>query len=399
MDDSPALQDLLALLPTGSVAAYRGPGVPIGNISHSGSTEPLPVYSVTKLFIAAGVLRAMDAGVLSLDDQLAARLPGAPAGCTIREVLHHTAGLGNYTSDPGYLRAVAEQPGEPWDLERIAEASRPGTRGIFEYSNTGFWFLGAMLEEVSGMALAQYLHREVFEPANMMDTRYPDLETSLTPTGYSTLWAGPAGAVFSTPADLLRFEQFILGTEAFWLPPLTPEATAEFFAPVPAPAPAPWREPRYGTGVMIDPGLGLWGHGGSGPGYRSAVFASLGPGAAAAVICPGAGSFEAQETLALMLGHRGKRVLRFDPDYGMRWPFTGEHEVLDIEPRDLGLSDGLARRIRAWMDDWDTNYHYERGWVDEPTRLASRAERLGILDAVRAEAGDYLEVSDGVFFD
>lgn len=399
MDESPALQELLALLPTGSVAAYRGLGTPIGSIIHSGSTEPLPVYSVTKLFIAAGVLRAMDAGALDLGDQLAARLPGAPTGCSIREVLHHTAGLGNYTADAGYLRAVTEQPGEPWDLERIAEASAPGTRGIFEYSNTGFWYLGAMLEEVSGMALAQFLHREVFEPANMMDTRYPDLETSLTPTGYSTLWAGPAGAAFSTPADLLRFQQFILGTEAFWLSPLTDKATTEFFTPVPAPAPAPWRMPSYGTGVMMDPALGIWGHGGSGPGYRSAVFACFGPGAAAAIICPGAGSFEAEEALAMLLGRRGKRVLRFDPDYGMEWPFRGEQEVLEIHPRDLGLSDGLTLRIRAWMDDWDTNYHYERGWIDEPTRAASRAERLGILDALRAEAGEYLEITDGVFFD
>ncbi len=73
--------------------------------------------------------------------------------------------------------------------------------------------------------------------------------------------------------------------------------------------------------------------------------------------------------------------------------------MLEIHPRDLGLSDGLTLRIRAWMDDWDTNYHYERGWIDEPTRAASRAERLGILDALRAEAGEYLEITDGVFFD
>ena len=399
MEESRVLEDLLALLPSGSVAAYRGPEEPFGNISHSGSTEPLPVYSVTKMFISAGVLRAMDAGVLKLSDSLASRLEGAPAGCTVREVLHHTAGLGNYTAEPEYIRAVAARPGEPWGLDLIAEASAPGTRGRFEYSNTGFWYLGAMLEQVSGMALGQYLHREVFEPANMMDTRYPELETSITPSGYSTLWAGPAGAAFSTPTDLLRFQQFMLGVESSWSPPLSAAATKEFFSSVPVPAQDPWRVPRYGAGVMTDPALGIWGHGGSGPGYRGAVFSSFGNRAAAAIICPGAGSFEAEETLVRLLGREGKRILKFAPDYGMTWPFCGENVVLELEPCELGISDELIRRIRAWMDDWDKNYHHERGWVDEQTRIASRVERLSIQDALRAEAGGYLDVVDDVFFD
>ncbi|MFJ6416730.1 serine hydrolase domain-containing protein [Paeniglutamicibacter sp. NPDC091659] len=399
MDESRALEDLLALLPSGSVAAYRGPEEPFGNISHSGSTEPLPVYSVTKMFIAAGVLRAMDAGELKLSDSLASRLEGAPTGCTIREVLHHTAGLGNYTAHPDYVRAVAEMPGEPWGLERIAAASVPGTRGSFEYSNTGFWYLGAMLEQVSGMALGQYLHREVFEPANMMDTRYPDLETSITPSGYSTLWAGPAGAAFSTPADLLRFQQFILGVESFWLPPLSAAATHEFFDSVPVPAQDPWRVPRYGAGVMMDPALAIWGHGGSGPGYRSAVFGRFGSRAAAAVICPGAGSFEAEDALARMLGRKGRHSLVFGPDYAMKWPFTDDSSTLEIEPQELGLSEELTQRLRAWMDGWDAHFHHERGWVDERTRVASRVERLSIQEAIRAEAGDYLDIVDDVFFD
>ncbi|MFF5793118.1 serine hydrolase domain-containing protein [Paeniglutamicibacter sp. NPDC012692] len=399
MEESRALEDLLALLPSGSVAAYRGPEEPFGNISHSGSTEPLPVYSVTKMFIAAGVLRAMDAGVLKLSDSLASRLEGAPAGCTIREVLHHTAGLGNYTAHPDYVRAVAEVPGEPWSLDRIAAVSAPGSRGRFEYSNTGFWYLGAMLEQVSGMALGQYLHREVFEPANMMDTRYPELETSITPSGYSTLWAGPAGASFSTPADLLRFQQFVLGVESYWSPPLGAAATEEFFASVPVPPQDPWRVPRYGAGVMTDPALGIWGHGGSGPGYRSAVFSRFGNRATAAIICPGAGSFEAEETLVNLLGRRGVKTLTFAPDCGMKWPFWGEDRVLELEPYELGLSQELISRIRTWMDDWDRHFHHENGWADEATRVASRLERLAIQDAIRAEAGDYLDVVDDVFFD
>lgn len=359
MEASHALEHLPGLLPGGSVAAWTDPGEPSGAIAHSGSTEPLPVFSATKMFIAAGVLRALDAGKLDLSDSLASRLAGAPAGCTIREVLHHTAGLGNYTADPGYLRAVAEAPGEPWALERITEASAPGAPGRFTYSNTGYWYLGAILEQVSGMALGQYLHREVFEPAGMMETRYPELETSLTPAGYSTLWAGPAGAAFSTPADLLRFQQFVRGPGPSVSRPLGAAATREFFTTVPVPRQSPWKSPHYGAGVMVDPALALWGHGGSGPGYRSAVFGRFDTVSAAAVICPASGTFVPEDVLVEVLGHRETRGPEPAPD--------GRLEGAPGQPTRETYGNGTEqgrplpvrepdRRIRAWLDGWEGHF-------------------------------------------
>lgn len=297
MKANDVLATLLATLPPGSVAAFKDPLITGSRIISSGPPEPLPVYSITKLFIAAGVLRALDARLLSLEDSLASRLPGAPSGCSIKEVLHHTAGLGNYTFSPEYLRAVQQEPGSPWSLEKIATASTIGRSGSFDYSNTGFWYLGALLEELSGMSLSQYLHRKVFDPADMHETRYPELETSVINTGYSTLWAGPAGAAYSTPADLLHFVQFIRGNESLWTPPLSGQATKEFFTTVQVAATAPWIDPAYGTGVMVDRELGVWGHGGSGPEYRSAVFAHFDSGLAAAIICPVTDTFFPEEKL------------------------------------------------------------------------------------------------------
>lgn len=295
MEAQDALATLVAALPTGSVAAFTDPTLSVGEVISSGTTEPLPVYSITKMFVAAGVLRAHDAGLLTLDDSLAARLPGAPSGCSIRAVLNHTAGLGNYTANHAYLHAVQHEPGSPWGLEKIIAASSLGTPGRFEYSNTGFWYLGALLENLSGMQLSQYLHRKVFDPAGMRETRYPDLESSLISTGYSTLWAGPAGAAYSTPADLLRFMQFMSRNQSVWTPPFSGSATQELFTTVPVAAPAPWLNPAYGSGVMVDRELGVWGHGGSGPQFRSAVFSDFDSGLAAAIICPDQDSFSPEE--------------------------------------------------------------------------------------------------------
>ncbi|MFI8411696.1 serine hydrolase domain-containing protein [Paeniglutamicibacter gangotriensis] len=301
MDDSSLAQALERALPSGSAAACRAG---FGSETRIfGSSEPQPVFSVTKKFVAAGVLRAVDAGALRLSDSLASRLPGAPSGCSIAQVLTHTAGLGDYSTNPEYLTAVREHPSDPWSLDSIAAASRQGEPGIFAYSNTGYWYLGAMLEEVSDMGLGQYLHREVFEPADMGSTRYPELETALTASGYSTLWAGPAGAAFSTPEDLLCFESLVTDTDPPSPAAVSPAMRRAFSQSVPVDAPAPWRDPRYGAGVMIDTKLLLWGHGGSGPGHRSAVFTSWDTGAAVAAIVPEESGFIPEEVLVPLLGH------------------------------------------------------------------------------------------------
>ena len=292
------------MLPLGAAAACRG-SESEGAVQVFGASEPLPVFSVTKMFIAAGILRAVDADRFRLADPLASRLPGAPAGRTISQVLTHTAGLGNYTDDPGYLAAVRDRPADPWSLQDIAAAGAPTGPGPFAYSNTGYWYLGALLEEVSGMSLGQYLHREIFKPADMASTRYPDPETALTDAGYSTLWAGPAGAAFSTPSDLLRFGDLVTERNPLFPSSLSPAMRAAFMDSVPVAAPAPWRAARYGAGVMIDTDLQLWGHGGAGPGYRAAVFTSRATGNAAAVIAPETSGFSPEEALVSLLGQKG----------------------------------------------------------------------------------------------
>jgi CubicO group peptidase (beta-lactamase class C family) len=84
--------------------------------------------------------------------------------------------------------------------------------------------------------------------------------------------AGPAGAAWSTPGDLLAFFGALFGGTL-----VSAESLATMTAAVPVDAgEGPWRRPGYGLGLMIDDGTGdgdrTVGHGGSGPGHRSAAF-------------------------------------------------------------------------------------------------------------------------------
>lgn len=245
----------------------------------AGPTAPTPVFSVTKLFVATAVLRLTETAELDLDAE-------AAHGATVRELLGHQGGLPDYATTPAYLDAVAAAPGNPWGVEEIAYAAgEPSTRGRFSYSNLGYWLLGALVEQVTGKSLAVALAELVFTPAGLTDTWYPARGEGRTESGYSTLWAGPAGAAWSTPADLVAFLGVLTAGSL-----ITPESFALMgnARPVESGGP-PWQAPGYGLGVMVDRELGVLGHAGAGPQYTSAAFTLLdGSRSAAAIAGPGA---------------------------------------------------------------------------------------------------------------
>src|ERR1022692_108310 len=248
-----------------------------------GDVEALvPVFSVTKMFLAVATLRLAESGHLGLDAQVRRWLPQISGAITVREILGHTAGLPDYPATADYLAAVADRPGEPWGLTEILDASLTGDwppRGAFSYANVGYWLLGAVIERTTGVPLAGTLAAEVFRPAEMAATFYPEIGAGVTGDGYDTRWAGPAGAAWSTASDVDRFLAALLGGALLHAGSLAAMTSAK-----PAGAHPPWREPGYGLGVMVDGSLGTFGHGGGGPGYQAAAFIAPGAGRAAVIL-------------------------------------------------------------------------------------------------------------------
>jgi len=127
--------------------------------------------SVSKQFTAAAILILKDRGQLDLDDKVTAFYPEFPyTEVTVRHLLNHTSGLPKYfwLAEHKWDKEHAPSNAEMMDLlskEKLNPFFRPGAN--FDYSNTGYFVLSAIVEKVSGQSYADFVDREIFEPLNM----------------------------------------------------------------------------------------------------------------------------------------------------------------------------------------------------------------------------------------
>ena len=196
------------------------------------------IGSVGKTMTAIAVLQLVEAGRVGLDDAVNKHLRSfaitAVAGArdvTVKDLLTHTGGLGplRRTTDlvrplTGLAAGIGEAPTlDTYYRDGLRGQTPPGTR--WSYANHGFATLGQLVSDVSGEPFADYLARHVFAPLGMSSTSVrlrPDLKGRLA-VGYAVKKKGftrvkfrdiivePAGAVFSTPRDMSRYAEALLG--------------------------------------------------------------------------------------------------------------------------------------------------------------------------------------------
>jgi CubicO group peptidase (beta-lactamase class C family) len=180
------------------------------------------IASVSKQFIATGIMLLVQEGRLRLDDPIGRFLDRAPAtwnGITIRHLLTHTSGL------------VREAPGfDPYKVQSDADVIRtayglplrfaPGEK--WQYSNLGYFALAEVIRKVSGQPWGEYLADKVFRPSGMSETRtttasdrVPKLAVGHTDNDRLTVapdWPAlrPSGAFLSTVLDLAKWEAVLL---------------------------------------------------------------------------------------------------------------------------------------------------------------------------------------------
>jgi CubicO group peptidase (beta-lactamase class C family) len=223
----------------GSVLVARGSeillnkGYGFANLEWDIPDSPSTKYrlgSITKQFTAASILLLEERGRLKVEDPVKKYIPDAPAAwdrITIFNLLTHTSGIPNFTNFPEY-KQIEPFPATP---EKIVALFRdkpldfqPGEK--WNYSNSGYVLLGYLIEKISGESYEKFLRENIFTPLGMPDSGYDSNSAVIArrAAGYAPNPSGPvnagfihmsiphaAGALYSTTADLLRWEQGLFG--------------------------------------------------------------------------------------------------------------------------------------------------------------------------------------------
>ncbi|MFI9627474.1 serine hydrolase domain-containing protein [Streptomyces sp. NPDC052042] len=284
------------------VAAVQRRGQAVWSGSRSGTDghaadadTQFRVGSITKTFTAVLVLRLRDEGLLDLDDPLEKHLPGTGVGTvTLHQLLGHSAGLGAESPAPWWERTPGTLRPELADvLGERTEMHPPGHR--YHYSNPGYTLLGSLIERVRGVSWEEALRCEILEPLGMHRTSprpqaphadgwavHPWADVLLPEPAEDLGLMAPAGQLWSTAGDLLRFAAFLAEGDDRVLCAASVEQMREPSAPG---QPGEWGS-AYGLGLQIEreDGRTLFGHTGSLPGFLAALWFSVDDDVAAVVL-------------------------------------------------------------------------------------------------------------------
>jgi D-alanyl-D-alanine carboxypeptidase len=265
------------------------------------------IASITKTFVATVVLQLEAEGRLDLDDSVEEWLPGVVRGnghdgrrITLRQLLNHTSGVYDVTSDAGFQAKVfgpdfLRHRYDTWTPRQLvgiamghAPEFAPGTD--WRYSNTNYVLAGMVVEKAAGRPYAEEVERRIIRPLGLRATSLPGTDPRMPrPSGraYSTLGADPAdpatavhdvtelnpsvagaaGEMVSDGADLQRFVRALVTGRL-----LPPAQMKELTKAVPT-TPGDGRN-AYGLGVVrqrLSCGKEVWGHTGGIHGSGSVV--------------------------------------------------------------------------------------------------------------------------------
>ena len=164
----------LALLVSRGGKIVQAQGFGRANVELQVPVKPETVFqsgSVGKQFTATAVMMLVEEGKVALDDPLTKYFSDAPATwkeVTVRELLSHTGGFGDYPEKFDFRKDWTEA--ELLKLvENIPLAYPPGTK--WEYSNLGFLTLGILIHRVTGEFYGDFLQQRIFQPLGMQTTR------------------------------------------------------------------------------------------------------------------------------------------------------------------------------------------------------------------------------------
>ncbi len=242
---------------SGVALSVKLPKQPVENFYHGytshakGSQKVGPdtlfsIGSITKSFTAVRLLQLEAQGKLKLSDKLIKYLPQYPkwGSLTLTQLLDMSSGLPNYSNSGTFNYLDSKDLKTKWRDQSLIDIVypkgnlNPPLLDGYLYTNTGYLLAAMVIEKVTHKPFKATLESEILKPLQLSNTFYPlpyyskDTLKRLA-SGYAynqydnpeivgqdvksnnLTWAGAAGAIVATPADIIHWVQKIFMDKDF----------------------------------------------------------------------------------------------------------------------------------------------------------------------------------------
>ncbi|MFT3935868.1 MAG: serine hydrolase domain-containing protein [Chitinophagaceae bacterium] len=213
-----------------SVLLHKGYGYK--NATEKSINDSNTIYrigSLTKPFTAAIILHMEQLGLLKLSDPISKYLIDYPNGSsiTIEQLLTHKSGIKDYLQ----VEAVQKLPDNapPISMEKLIDYFKNEPliipkKNQFNYSNSNYILLAAIIEKITGQKFEQVAHEIIFTPLHMQHSGFDfkNLQSTDKSTGYSnafkqqavtdfdSTYAPGCGSMYATVGDLYKWYKGLL---------------------------------------------------------------------------------------------------------------------------------------------------------------------------------------------
>ncbi len=382
----------------------------IDNKRPASTSTAFRIASMTKSFTAMAIIQLRDAGKLNLSDLASLYLPemagmqyltGDSPEITINNLLTMTAGFPE--DNPWGDRQLDESDAMLSQLMMSGPAFSNPPSYTYEYSNTGYALLGAIIREVSGQPYQEYIREQILKPLGMQQTfweidnvpdqqlaigyRWEDEQWKLEPMLHDGSY-GAMGGLVTTIEDFSKYLSFHLSA---WPPrsdeetgPLRRSSVREMHTPQFSRLYADAQDYNgdpcalmngygFGLGIRTDcNGILRVSHGGALPGFGSNY---------------------------VFFPEYGVGLMAFgNLTYTSPWPYDSIAKLLfekaDLQPRSLPVSDFLKERqaqVTELIQDWDIdlgkqilaeNFYLDTSREHRMKDWESVWEKAGAIDSV-----------------
>ena len=371
------------------------------------------VGSITKQFTALAIMVLVEQGKVNLNDIMLDYLPNYPQRdhkVTIDQLLNHTSGIKSYTDIEKFWE-ISERDLSREEIVDLFSSEpvefSPGEN--YQYNNSGYYLLGLIIENVSGMRYADFLKANVWQPLEMFDTHYlgknKNVENLATgydhkdnefvlarPLGMDNPFSG--GSLGSSVLDLLKWQTALNENQL-----ISRQSYNKMIEPGLLTG---GKHTTYGYGFFMSNlnGHRKIEHGGTINGFRAQLSYYPDDGLTVTVLCNHNSAPQAQlesQISRLMLGIPETRIQEIHLSESERQLYTGNYKwcsTMAPVPFPVSVAEGTlrvsGRPLRAIGNHtfvFSTDPYYTVTFtVKDGKSISFRAEREGqITDALRVE--------------